>query len=393
MADTDSPAPSSMVQKFQVDIAQIATLIKTSDEVGADISEGRRLLLIAINMGKTSRNFEIIAKYLAESRALMEGAIEDILVQRMKTLQDDIAARKEKLPAALEVDKKFQVALELFKNKKYKEVIDGIKVILEDIHSIDLIGAIEKPKPVKAEQPPAPGPGPIPEPKAETKSEPAPEAKPEPKVIHVQIQVPAQVRDESGKPAAVSETKPAPSHQATAGAREQPPQPQKTDSTPPHAPGVTPQMPPPTTGGTTPAGATPATVGAGKVPPSGMQTVSGSAGSPPQSGTQPPTQGGGVALQLGAQPVTGGAGLAPQFGAQPPAQPPASPVPQAVAPQQGQSTKSYVVEKSEETGKCPVCLGKIKPGLSRIRCSCGERYHEMCGKRLGKCQKCGTSFT
>lgn len=50
-----------------------------------------------------------------------------------------------------------------------------------------------------------------------------------------------------------------------------------------------------------------------------------------------------------------------------------------------------LVKLATET-KCSICMGKVKPGIEIIRCSCGKEYHAMCGKRFGKCAGCGLEF-
>ena len=45
-----------------------------------------------------------------------------------------------------------------------------------------------------------------------------------------------------------------------------------------------------------------------------------------------------------------------------------------------------------EAVMCNICMGVVKPGLEIITCTCGNRYHNACGNRVGVCPKCGISL-
>ena len=366
--DRDSASP---VQRFRIDIAEIAALIKISDEVGSDISEGRRLLLIAINMGKTNKNFEIIAKYLSESRTLMENAIEDVVVKKLKAIQQVIETRMDLLPPELEITKRFQVIMDAFKVKNYQPVTQGMHSIIKDIEIFVAIkigpdGIRELPPPPPATPPPsAPAPPvtqPILPPSPPSPSPQQPVQQP-PNLIAAQDAISASPQSTQSRPpikenifsGGISEQPQAPSPEVLAWIAEKQKkkhmideQPEKSTETIPHQQPV-------------------------KIEENA------------QMATPPPTIETKPSVTIPAETTT-----------QEPKQTQETTAPQS---QESSNTSSpqpapqYIISKAESMAKCAFCKGAIKPGFTMITCNCGETYHETCGKRKGICVKCGTKFT
>lgn len=56
------------------------------------------------------------------------------------------------------------------------------------------------------------------------------------------------------------------------------------------------------------------------------------------------------------------------------------------------SEGTFAVEEAEKEETCNICSGKIKEGMTVIKCECGKVYHKPCAEREGKCPECGTSF-
>ena len=50
------------------------------------------------------------------------------------------------------------------------------------------------------------------------------------------------------------------------------------------------------------------------------------------------------------------------------------------------------VSTAAEAVMCNICMGVVKPGLEIFICNCGNRYHKVCGDRIGTCPRCGISL-
>jgi hypothetical protein len=320
MPDDDTGNSSPAVQKFRLDISEIAALIKLSDDIGADISEGRRLLLISINMGKTSKNFDIIVKYLSESRSLMENAIEETLVTKLKNLRDVVDAQKDTLPDGLGMEDRLQQAMESFRVKRYETTVKLMKGMIEDLEKLEKDKEDARRKRELAPITPI------------TPTPPAPSSHP-PSTVPPAVQG-AQKPPEAAHPPTLSPAASATPVFPTFAAPVKATQPPTREVTPvpsvtSHQPQAKPQTPVPQTEGR------------------------------PQPLSKPST----------------------------------TTVPQTPLKSPGEPREpKYTIEKTDEMTKCSVCMGKIKPGFTTMKCRCGTKYHEMCGKRVGKCRSCGETF-
>ena len=330
MPDNSGVGSGSSIHKFQIDISEIATLIKISDEIGADISEGRRLLLIAINMGKSSKNFDIIAKYLGESRSLMERAIEEVIVEKLKSIQSQLETRKDSIPPELGTMQKFQATLEYFKIKDYKVVAQSIRSINEDIQ-IFTTGKATAAKNAAEEK------------LTEHQAHITPS---EQNIPPFPLPPPPQMHQQTTPPVSTPSVVPLPSSQAIPTSKPSP--------TPPQA---APLPPPP-------------------------QSQSSPAQSRPPQSPPPHTS----SLQLQAPAIKSSPALAPA----PQSFSQTSSMEHAAS--QEKPKPDIRLETASEPKKCSSCMGKIKQGLPVLVCRCGQTYHEPCAKRAGRCVMCGAVF-
>ena len=344
MADDFDENPSSSVEKFKINISEIAELIKISDQINADISEGRRLLLIAINMGKTSKNFNMIAKYLNESKTLMENAIEEALVIKLKEMQEHMEIKKKDFTPDNIVIMKFKEAIELYRLKKYDGVIKNINAINDLLEhepqqpdkSVEVTPLILKPvEKVQDEW--------LESPIIRTKK------------TYIEQEEPVQLSETTTS----LENKYADTimpKQQTDDADYKSPIQESNISV--HPPMMKEKVVQPTQEKTI---ETPVSVNS--------LSIESDAAKKEQEQLDVSTF---VPHDIDVKDEWSETPI------QKKSSPPEQPITTTISP---------------ELCKCAICLGKIKPGFKMIKCKCSITYHEMCGKRNGKCTSCGASFS
>ena len=172
------------ISKFQIN--EIVPLLRISEKYNVDISEGKKLLVKALHVARTTRNLDEIVHFLEGSKKEIELSLQAHFIRWHAFLKMDLDKKKDIITADSTLPHLMETARVFTVDKNYETA-----ATLLGRCEVELLKLVAPPLQAKPSQPdvvikPEPKIEPKPEPRQEPKYEPAPVLKPEPKREPVQ---------------------------------------------------------------------------------------------------------------------------------------------------------------------------------------------------------------